>query len=250
MPTVTHIIDQNLPIYATGTQTISGVKNFASRPTVNDTGVLLQGESVGGSVQNAVYTTGDQIISGIKTFLTNSVLYSGINVNFDSSSNVKFSGNTDFTKLPTVNNTGVLLVGQNSVIFNCSTSFITYSANTTGYFSNFNAGSTNGVSASERQMPVLDNFTAKKYVYSIQPETGTTWADIRCSGYFINTTQQKTGVILTGIPALGTVTANKVYNYTGTINIPINAGDNIVCALYSIDAIPPIRSIVQIYLYN
>jgi len=28
MPTVTHIIDQNLPVYATGNQTISGIKTF------------------------------------------------------------------------------------------------------------------------------------------------------------------------------------------------------------------------------
>ena len=45
MPTVTHIIDQNLPVYATGDQTISGVKNFTSRPTVSGTGVILSGES-------------------------------------------------------------------------------------------------------------------------------------------------------------------------------------------------------------
>lgn len=35
---------QNL-VYATGDQTISGVKNFISRPTINGTGVLLSGES-------------------------------------------------------------------------------------------------------------------------------------------------------------------------------------------------------------
>jgi hypothetical protein len=45
MPTVTHIIDKNFPVYATGNQTISGVKNFELRPTVNGTGVLLSGES-------------------------------------------------------------------------------------------------------------------------------------------------------------------------------------------------------------
>ena len=38
MPTTVHITDQ-------GNQTISGVKAFASRPTVNNTGVLLSGES-------------------------------------------------------------------------------------------------------------------------------------------------------------------------------------------------------------
>jgi hypothetical protein len=35
-------------VYNTGNQTISGIKNFASRPTVNGTGVLLIGEGGGG----------------------------------------------------------------------------------------------------------------------------------------------------------------------------------------------------------
>jgi hypothetical protein len=67
MPTVTHIIDGNLPIYATGDQTISGVKNFSSRPTVNGTGVLLSGEAAR-LPDTIVYTTGDQTISGLKSF--------------------------------------------------------------------------------------------------------------------------------------------------------------------------------------
>jgi hypothetical protein len=45
MPTVTHIIDRNLPVYATGDQTISGIKTFTSRPFVNNTGLLLSGEA-------------------------------------------------------------------------------------------------------------------------------------------------------------------------------------------------------------
>jgi hypothetical protein len=83
MPTVTHIIDGNLPIYATGDQTISGVKNFSSRPTVNGTGVLLSGEAA--QLPNTiVYTTGNQTISGTKAF----------------------------TLRPTVNGTGILLSGE------------------------------------------------------------------------------------------------------------------------------------------
>jgi hypothetical protein len=33
-------------VYITGNQTISGIKNFMSRPTINGTGVLLSGEAV------------------------------------------------------------------------------------------------------------------------------------------------------------------------------------------------------------
>jgi hypothetical protein len=53
-------------VYTTGNQTISGVKAFISRPTVNGTGVLLSGEASAATVSNVVYTTGNttQTISG------------------------------------------------------------------------------------------------------------------------------------------------------------------------------------------
>jgi hypothetical protein len=62
MPTVTHIIDGNLPIYATGNQTINGVKSFTSRPIVNGTGVLLSGEAVAsdGTINTMVKLTQSQ----------------------------------------------------------------------------------------------------------------------------------------------------------------------------------------------
>ena len=53
-------------VHNTTNETISGIKTFASRPTVNGTGVLLIGESV--NPATIVYTTGNQTISGIKTF--------------------------------------------------------------------------------------------------------------------------------------------------------------------------------------
>ena len=71
MATVTHIIDKNYPIYATGDQTISGIKTFNSMPTVNGIGFLLSGSNT------IVYTTGDQIINGSKTFTSGINIYSG-----------------------------------------------------------------------------------------------------------------------------------------------------------------------------
>ena len=58
-------------VYSTGDQTISGVKNFASRPTFNGSGLAMTGEfiTVGNlDTQNIVLRTGDQLISGVKTF--------------------------------------------------------------------------------------------------------------------------------------------------------------------------------------
>ena len=81
--------------YLTGNQTISGVKTFSSRPTVNGSGVLLVGEATSASVSGAVYTTGDQTVSGNKTFTGISYFNSGA-----------------FSNRPTVNGVGVLLVGE------------------------------------------------------------------------------------------------------------------------------------------
>ena len=72
------VIAPNL-VYNTGDQTISGVKNFASRPTVNGTGVLLIGEAASLPI-TIVYTTGDQAISGNKTFNNNVVISENLNV--------------------------------------------------------------------------------------------------------------------------------------------------------------------------
>ena len=48
-----------LGVSITGDQTISGVKTFASRPTVNGTGVLLSGEAISsnGTVNNMIRLT-------------------------------------------------------------------------------------------------------------------------------------------------------------------------------------------------
>jgi hypothetical protein len=54
-------------VHNTTNETISGIKTFASRPTVNGTGVALNGETT--NLPNVVvFTTGNQTISGIKTF--------------------------------------------------------------------------------------------------------------------------------------------------------------------------------------
>jgi hypothetical protein len=187
--------------------TVSGNVNLSS-------GVL--------TASNLVYNTGNQTISGVKTFAT----------------------------LPTVNNTGVLLSGQNSFILN----FITTqtSTNATGayghflslnYFGNFAAGY--GADTVSRAFPVLENCTARKIVFSTQ--LGSTFDIPLTTGYFVNTTQNITGTIpITTSPAV----LNTLYNYVGNINVPINTGDNVVCLLKTTGVIPSFRSIVQVYCYN
>jgi hypothetical protein len=59
-------------VYATGDQTIDGIKNFTSRPTINNIEVSLSGESLTFS-SPVVYSTGNQIISGVKSFSNETV---------------------------------------------------------------------------------------------------------------------------------------------------------------------------------
>jgi hypothetical protein len=62
-------------VLTTGDQNISGLKNFYTRPSVNGSGVQLQGEFL---INNAVYTTGDQTINGIKTFAGTGIFNSDV----------------------------------------------------------------------------------------------------------------------------------------------------------------------------
>ena len=112
--TETIAIDREV-VHKTSDETISGIKTFASRPTVNGTGVLLSGEAAA-LPTTIVYTTGNQIISGIKTFAEgvdlNNIDYlnlSGVDVTIT-------SGVVALTNRPTVNGTGVLLSGEASAI--------------------------------------------------------------------------------------------------------------------------------------
>ena len=56
-------------VFTTGDQTVGGVKDFSSRPTVNGTGVLLSGEA---SVPNTGYLTGYVSKTETGSFLTSS----------------------------------------------------------------------------------------------------------------------------------------------------------------------------------
>jgi hypothetical protein len=64
----------------TGNQTISGIKTFASLPTVNGTGILLSGDVASQLPNTIVGTTGNQTISGIKTFITVNESFSALSI--------------------------------------------------------------------------------------------------------------------------------------------------------------------------
>ena len=69
MPTVTHIIDQNLPVYATGNQTISGIKIFGTNNTISSgvtNSTILGGSNniITGDVSNVFIANGSSNVIG------------------------------------------------------------------------------------------------------------------------------------------------------------------------------------------
>jgi len=248
-------------IYNTGNQTISGIKTFASRPTVNGTGVLLSGEASAVVLPTTlVYTTGNQIISGTKTFANNLIVsgsgifnaldlnnidvlsLSGIDVNI-------ISGGVSLTNRPTVNGTGVLLQGQNSFIINLYNTSDTQSAGH-NYFGNLSVGFDPNIN--NRRFPVLEACIVKKATWS--QFNGTVGSpSLNSTGYFINTTTNVTGIISTTINNQNATTPN---HYIADFSPPItiSTGDYIACSLfgpnYTITFPATVRNSVNLYCYN
>lgn len=113
-------------VYATGNQSISGIKNFTSRPTVNGIQVALRGEGGGtgiiGSTEDIVYITGSQIIYDVKSFqrATNingfPFMVSGEAAFIETYHNLTLSGNNniDLTRFSNRNAVVFLNINQNS----------------------------------------------------------------------------------------------------------------------------------------
>lgn len=117
-------LQSNNVVFNTGNQTISGTKNFISRPTVNGTGIVLSGE-IPSLPSTIVYQTGNQTISGTKIFdrieilnttynyFTNNITLNNNYINLANS-----TGNITVT-LP------VITSGRNYIIKNLNTGTLT-----------------------------------------------------------------------------------------------------------------------------
>jgi len=108
------LIDGNLYadnlVYNTSNQTISGVKAFIDRPTVNGTGILLSGEA--GQISNTVVqTSGTQTISGSKTFTTGVVMSGNLQV-----SGTGYFNALDLSNMDTLNLSGVDITITSGVV--------------------------------------------------------------------------------------------------------------------------------------
>ena len=242
---------------------------FTNRPTVNGTGVLLSGEAAS-LPDTIVYTTGNQIISGNKTFINNiQVSGTGIFNNFNlneidilnlSGISVNITGSVSLNTRPTVNGSGVLLIGEAASSVISSNNFFVLSFDHTSdqptsggghnYFAAGNLGF-NSAGANRRYIQVLETGTARKATWQHIAGTSLPSPALNSTGYFINVTTNTLGVISTSILSNNTNIPN---NFSGLINppVPLNMGDYVVCSLYTpVFTINPsgLRDTVRVYCY-
>jgi hypothetical protein len=151
----------------------------------------------------------------------------------------------------TVKNTGVLLSGQNSFIITLYNTSDTQAAGH-NYFGNM-ANSMNGAADGvNRRFPVLESCTVRRASWT-QINTTIGNPSLNSTGYFINTTTSKTGIISTTINTQSPTAPN---HYTAEFSPPIaiSTGDYIVCSLFGPNYATTFpagqRNTVNIYCYN
>jgi hypothetical protein len=159
--------------------------------------------------------------------------------------------NGQFTNLPSVNGTGILLSGQNSFIITLYNTSDTQSAGH-NYFGNIAASCSQTAGGINRRFPVLESCVVKKASWTQYHQT-TGNPTQNSTGYFINTTTNTTGIIST---IINTQSTNTPTHYTAEFSPPIaiSAGDYIVCSLFGptyANAYPAsARNTVNLYCYN
>ena len=172
-------------INAAASPTFAGLTINGTRPTVNGTGVLLQGEAAGGAAQadlsSTVRTTGDQTISGAKLFSSGNGGYLKSNLIYTN----------DAANLKLVDNPGnIASLPLNTVYLNSTSPFETSAANanTTGYkiFWNFTVDNPQELSRHIR----TQSATFQTGVHSINGPWFTVAQNL----------QNSTGIVISGFP--------------------------------------------------
>ena len=151
----------------------------------------------------------------------------------------------------TVNNTGVLLSGQNSFIINLYNASATQGAGN-NFFGNISAAFSSTAGGVNRRFPVLEACVVKRATWTQFVQT-TGVPSLNSTGYFINTTTSTTGIISTTI---NTQTTSTPTHYIAEFSPPItiSSGDYIVCNLfgptYATTFPDTVRNSVNLYCYN
>jgi hypothetical protein len=153
----------------------------------------------------------------------------------------------------TVNNTGVLLNGQNSFTIFMQVTNSNPANDAISYFNNLPGGPSS--IASNKMFQIGERCVARKASWNQYLDTFTGIPNQNATGYFINVSTQSTGVISTIINA--NTFGNSGFSYIGPItpNVTVNETDYVVCGLkwgnYTVGFRPSgWRAGVNIYCYN
>jgi hypothetical protein len=153
----------------------------------------------------------------------------------------------------TVNNTGVLLNGQNSFTIFMQVTNSNPTNNAISYFNNLPSGPS--ININNKKFQIGEKCIAKKASWYQYLDTFTGIPNQNATGYFINVSTESTGVISTIINA-NTFGASG-FSYIGPItpNVQVNEADYVVCGLrwgnYTLGFRPSgWRAGVNIYCYN
>jgi hypothetical protein len=269
-------------VYNTGNQTVSGVKNFATGifapnliynsgdQSITGTKIFVGSLGLGNitapnSNKLYFYDTGTAAYNTIKTYSDELPSYTIFELS-DQGSTSKISidlvsktisgadnSAINFSNRPTVNNTGVLLSGQNSFTVFMQATNSNPSNDNISYFNNIPGGPATVID--NKKFQIGEKCVARKASWNHYLDTFTGIPNQNATGYFINVTTQSTGVISTGINANTFGTSGFSYVSEITPNIAVNETDYVVCGLkwgnYTLGSRPSgWRVGVNIYCYN
>ena len=155
--------------------------------------------------------------------------------------NVKVSGNL------TVNNTGVLLTGQNVFVLQGGTNEGNTTAADTNYIGLAGANIGYSSTAASRRVPILENCVARKASIILQQAAaGISTSNI--TGSIVNLTQGLTGIISQSMSS--TNNGNFISFSNSNLNVPFSAGDNAAVFIHNPLAITNLRTLANVYFYN
>ena len=163
------------------------------------------------------------------------------------------SGNVNLTNRPTVNGTGVLLSGQNSFTVYMQVTNSNPVNDNISYFNNLPGGPS--TLRSSKIFQIGETCIARKASWNQYLDTFTGIPNQNATGYFINVSTNRTGIISTVINA--TTAGISGFSYFGQIipNIAVGETDYVVCGLKWGNYTPGFRPSgwragVNIYCYN
>ena len=218
---------------------------------INNSGYNDNGFTNGTGLDGYLFIDGGNLDIGTKSSGKFIEFHAGGTTQNDTIARISSTGLNIVSGNLTVSGTRVLLSGQNSFVI---TLYNTSDAQAIGhnYFGNMANSMNGGTDGINRKFPVLESCVVRRASWT-QLNTTVGSPSLPSTGYFINTTTSKTGIIST---IINTQSTSAPTHYTAEFSTPIviSNGDYIVCSLfgptYTTTAPAGQRNTVNIYCYN